>query len=665
MNKLNQTTVLFYLGFLVLSGLSNIILAQPTYTHNGNQTVEQNTNVVPSETIITAWATGINATNPQFNITSISLNGSLTFEAGLGPQVDPVSGDLSFTLTPNTSGFATFNVQLQDSMPVETSSPSTIRLDVEFINAAPSFTVDELTIIYNEKAGYVEKTGWAKNISPGPNPLENSQEVSFVTTIESQDPFISFDAFPKVDKFGNFSFEATGKSNGNVYLKIYLEDNGESNLPNNNQSEVFDVVLTINPINDAPTFIKGENIIVGEHDAVVTDIPWATNISAGAPDEEESQELTFVLTQTEISDEFQFDVPPAIDANGNISFEVAPHNNGFAIYELVLTDDGIDSPFPNKNTSTVQAFTITVNYINDPPSFDKGEDIIVEEGDIVSVFENWATNISPGESPNEQEQEIYFTVNFTEVSGSLAFLLAPQIDPNGTLSFRTTEHTFGEATMEIFLSDDGELASPHNNTSQPQSLKITVEPVNFPPDDIRLSKDFLLEKQPVGSEVGELATSDLDPEDEHNYALVEGEGSDGNEFFSIEGNILVANVSFNWDESDLYSVRIKSSDGEFSIEESFDITILKFIEGIKFANAITPNGDGNNDTWELEDIDAFPDALVHIYDKAGLTVYKSSGGYTPWDGKNNGKQLPMGTYYYVIDLRNGSPIYNGTLTIIL
>ena len=663
MNKFNQNTFLFYLGFLVLSGISNTILAQPTYTHNGNQTVLQNTDGVSSETIIASWASDINATDPQFNITSVSLNGSLVFE--VDPQVDPITGDLSFTLKPNTSGFATFNVQLEDLSSSETSSPSTIRLDVEFINTAPTFTVDELTIIYDEKAGFIEKTGWAKNISPGPNPLENSQEVTFITTIESQGPFISFDAFPKVDKFGNFSFEATDKSNGIVNLKIYLEDDGESASPNNNKSEVFDVVLTINPINDAPTFIKGENIIVGEHDAIVTDLPWATNVSAGAPDEEESQELTFVLTQTEISDGFQFDIPPTIDANGNLSFAAAPHNNGFAIYELVLQDDGADSPFPNKNTSNVQAFTVTVNFINDPPSFDKGEDIIVEEGDVVSVFENWATSISPGNSPNEQDQEVHFTVNFVEASGTLAFLLAPQIDPEGTLSFRTTEHTFGEATMEIFLTDDGELESPHNNTSESQTFIITVEAVNFPPDDIRLSKDFLLEKQPIGTEVGELATSDLDPEDEHNYALVEGEGSEGNEFFGIEGNKLVANVSFSWEESDQYSVRIKSSDGEFSIEESFNISILKFIEGIKFANAITPNGDGNNDTWVLEDIDAFPDALVHIYDKAGLTVYKSSGGYTAWDGTHNGKHLPMGTYYYVIDLRNGSPIYDGTLTIIL
>ena len=207
---------------------------------------------------------------------------------------------------------------------------------------------------------------------------------------------------------------------------------------------------------------------------------------------------------------------------------------------------------------------------------------------------------------------------------------------------------------------------PHKNTSNVIQLKVTVTPVNFPPNDIILSNQSILEKKEVGLEVGEFTTSDLDPEDTHNYALVAGDGSEGNDFFAIEGNKLVTTSSFNWEEATMQSIRVKSSDGEFSTEKIFEITILKLIEGVKFANAITPNSDGQNDTWEIEDIDAFPDALVHIYDKAGLTVYRSSGGYTPWEGTTtNGQKLPMGTYYYIIDLRDGSPIHQGTLTIIL
>jgi gliding motility-associated-like protein len=663
MNNYKQIISVITVGLIGLLGSAVTLLAQPTYTNAGNITVQQN--MVTSQTVITAWASNINAVDPQFNISSLSLSGSLQFNTI--PAIDAASGDLTFTLQQNTSGFATFNVVLEDLSDNLTSGVSTIRLDVEFINGSPTFSVASTNLTYDEKAGFVTLNGWATSISPGPNPLEqSSQQIDFVTEIVSQSTYIDFQAFPKVDKFGNFSFEATDKSNGTVQLRIYLQDDGaDSPPPNSNKSDPIDVTLIINPINDAPTFVKGENIIIDEHNGPTTISSWATQISAGAPDEDESQQLTFVLTEQEVSGNIQFDVPPTIDVNGNISFEVTPHYNGFIIYELVLQDDGINTPFPNENTSNVQAFTITVNFINDPPTFDPGGDVEVEEGDVVTVIENWATNVSPGISPNEQDQEILFTVNFVDVTGSLAFLLAPQIDANGNLNFRTTEHTHGEANFNVFLSDDGDAVLPNENTSGVETLKIIVSPVNFPPDDIRLTQQFVVEKQPPGKEVGQFETSDLDPEDTHNYALVAGEGSEGNDFFAIDGSTLVTNVSFNWEEGDSYSIRVKSSDGEFSIEENFTIDILKLIEGIKFANAITPNADGQNDTWEIEDIDAFPDALVHIYNKAGLTVFKSSGGYTAWDGSTNGKQLPMGTYYYIIDLRDGSPIYQGTLTIIL
>ncbi len=667
MNNIKHISVGAFIAISIVLNSFGIILAQPSYLHDGNKTIPQNLGIATPTTFL-SWATNITAVTPQFNISSISLNGSLAFEAGGEPTVNASTGTLTFTITPNTSGYVTFNVELEDLNDGLTSGISTIRIDVTFINGAPTFNVNpsNLNLTYDEKDGPITINGWATSISPDFNPEGNTQTINFVTTIISPSPYISFNALPSVDQFGHFTFELTDKANGSFNLEIYLEDNGSNSSPNNNKSTVVNVSITINPINDKPTFTGGTNIIVDEHTGPVTANNWATNLSAGAPDEELSQQLTFILTQKEITPNLAFNVPPSIDANGTISFEITPHYNGYAVYELILVDNGSNTPAPNANTSNVQAFTITANYINDPPTYNQGPDITVPEGDLISTFENWATNISPGLSPNEQGQELYYTVNFVQVTGTLAFLILPQISPDGTLTFRTTEHTHGEAIFDVFLTDDGDLVLPHKNTSDVVQLKITVTPVNVNPNDITLSNQSLLEKKPPGFEVGEFTTSDLDPEDIHNYALVAGEGSEGNEFFAIDGNKLTTAISFNWEESDTYTIRVKSSDGEFSVEKVFDITIFKLIEGIKFANAITPNGDGQNDTWEIEDIDAFPDALVNIYDKAGLAVYRSSGGYTAWEGTTlDGKQLPMGTYYYIIDLRDGSSIYQGTLTIIL
>ncbi|NNE54414.1 MAG: gliding motility-associated C-terminal domain-containing protein [Flavobacteriales bacterium] len=69
-------------------------------------------------------------------------------------------------------------------------------------------------------------------------------------------------------------------------------------------------------------------------------------------------------------------------------------------------------------------------------------------------------------------------------------------------------------------------------------------------------------------------------------------------------------------------------------------------------NTFTPNGDGVNDTWEINGISQFGNCQVNVYDRWGQLVFKSLGYATPWDGTNRGKFLPMGTYYWVIELNS-------------
>lgn len=85
---------------------------------------------------------------------------------------------------------------------------------------------------------------------------------------------------------------------------------------------------------------------------------------------------------------------------------------------------------------------------------------------------------------------------------------------------------------------------------------------------------------------------------------------------------------------------------------------------IEIYNAFTPNGDGKNDVWNIKHIEAYPNCEVLVYDQWGVKVFESTGYTEPWDGRYNGKDLPSGVYYYVIDLKNGKKAYNGSLTII-
>jgi len=85
-------------------------------------------------------------------------------------------------------------------------------------------------------------------------------------------------------------------------------------------------------------------------------------------------------------------------------------------------------------------------------------------------------------------------------------------------------------------------------------------------------------------------------------------------------------------------------------------------------NTITPSDqDGRNDVWRIEKLEAFPDAVVDIYDRWGRLIWRSEPGYpTPWDGRNmRGKEVPMDSYHYIILLNfGGDERVTGAVTVI-
>ena len=98
---------------------------------------------------------------------------------------------------------------------------------------------------------------------------------------------------------------------------------------------------------------------------------------------------------------------------------------------------------------------------------------------------------------------------------------------------------------------------------------------------------------------------------------------------------------------------------------------LEFIPVITPNEGFTPNGDGINDYWRIKFIDKFPNNIVTIFNRWGVKVYEQKGYSSTdeskmWDGNSkNGKELPSGTYYFVIILNEeGFNPITGPITII-
>jgi len=86
---------------------------------------------------------------------------------------------------------------------------------------------------------------------------------------------------------------------------------------------------------------------------------------------------------------------------------------------------------------------------------------------------------------------------------------------------------------------------------------------------------------------------------------------------------------------------------------------VRVFKKITIPNAFSPNGDGINDRWDIEALITYPESITQVFDRYGQRVFQSTGYAAPWDGTSNGKPLPAGTYYYIIDLKDGQPKLSG------
>lgn len=87
------------------------------------------------------------------------------------------------------------------------------------------------------------------------------------------------------------------------------------------------------------------------------------------------------------------------------------------------------------------------------------------------------------------------------------------------------------------------------------------------------------------------------------------------------------------------------------------------VDCLRIPNAFTPNEDGINDTWIIENIELFPRAIISVYNRWGQLLWSGRPG-EEWNGKYKDKLVPTGSYLYVIELYNGSKPYSGIVTVI-
>jgi gliding motility-associated-like protein len=618
----------------------------PSFTKGGNVVINED---APSQAIM-AWASAISAGSPSE--ASQTLMFTLSNDAHQLFSTQPIidlTGTLSFTPVPNTSGTATVTVTLKDNGGTANGgvdeSTQTFTITVNPVNDAPSFTKGA-DVSAPEDGPLQTFTGWATHLSAGPAD-EATQALSFLV---SNDNNALFSVQPSVNASGTLTFTPAPSAVGVATVTIRIRDNGGTQSGGIDQSPAETFTITINGVNDAPSFTKGADVVAHEDAGVQTLTNWATALSAG-PSDESAQSISILVSN---SMNGLFAVQPSLSPSGTLSFTPAPNISGTATVTVTLKDDG--GKANGGVDESTQTFTITVNPVNDVPSFIKGTDVAVNE-DEATVIAAWATAISAG--PDESIQAVTFVCSNNNNS---LFLAQPSVDPSGRLAFIPALNAFGIATVTIKVQDTGGVTNGGIDQSGVETFTITVNSVNDAPSiDAVSNVSVPLNSDPVLVTLRGIHTG---ASNEEGQQLILQAFSDNSLLLAEPQLSLLQNGSATltltpYPEmagSSIITLKLKDDGG--TARGGNDETTLTFIFTVEDAihpvflpNLFSPNGNGTNEMFRVR-ARGIAEIRFSIYDIYGQEVFSTTdvtqATQTGWDGRHNGKDQPAGTYTWTL-----------------
>ncbi|MDB5335019.1 MAG: hypothetical protein JWN70_638, partial [Planctomycetaceae bacterium] len=324
--------------------------------------------------------------------------------------------------------------------------------------------------------------------------------------------------------------------------------------------------ITVQNLNDAPTLDALSPVTFGE-DPVNPVVISLTGVSAGFG---ESQNITITATSSNPA-LFSNPIPvnytspnttgtltlsPNLNANGTATITVTMHDNGGTL------NGGVDT--------IVRTFQVTVNPVNDPPS-----DISLTNDTIAEIPAGTSlpTSVLVGDlsSTDPDNPAAGDTFTYSLVSGAGATdnakfaIIGDELFATGNIDFDTQPNY----TVRVRSTDSGtptqffdKVFTIHStNVNEPAtSITTAANPISGVPNSIP-------ENRPADSVVGTLVAGDPDAGDVTTFALVTGAGSADNQLFKIVSGQLVANVSFNYEVKNSYTVRIRATDSHGLIFE--------------------------------------------------------------------------------------------------
>jgi hypothetical protein len=306
---------------------------RPTFAPSADQTVIEDDGLQT----VPGWATQISAgpaneSGQTLNFIVSNDNAALFAAA---PAIAP-NGTLMYTPAADANGTATITVRLHDNGDVinggnDTSDSATFRINVTAVNDAPSF-VKGSDQTARQNAGVQTVAEWAMQISKGPAD-EAAQTLEFHVTTNHPE---LFEVPPAISPNGTLTFTPAAAVSGTAAVTVKIRDDGGTENGGVDTSEPQTFTISTIFTNDAPTFVAGSDIQIGNDAGPQSYTSWAKEISPG-PADEAGQTLDFRVT---VDNPSLFAALPSIAPDGTLTFTPAPAASGTATVLVQLHDNG-------------------------------------------------------------------------------------------------------------------------------------------------------------------------------------------------------------------------------------------------------------------------------------------------------------------------------------
>jgi gliding motility-associated-like protein len=647
----------------ITSVIVNGVNDAPSFTEGNDVAVNEDATAQS----VAGWATNLSAGPANESSQSLTFQVSNDNNALFSTQpAISASGTLTYTPAVNAWGVATVTVGLQDdggtaNGGVDESAAITFTITLKAVNDIPSFTKGA-DVGGNEDDAAQTVTGWATSVSAGPA-NESGQTLSFQV---SNDNHTLFSTQPAIDASGALTFTPAADAWGSATVTVVLTDDGGTADGGVDESAAITFALTLDAVNDAPSFTKGADVAVNEDAPVQSITGWATNLSTG-PADEAGQLLSFQVTN---DNNTVFSVQPAIDASGTLTFTPAADASGEVAVTVVLQDDG-GTANGGVDESPAITFTLSILPSNRAPSFTKGADVAVNEDATAQSVTGWATNLSAGPA-NESGQSLSFQVSNDNTN---LFSTQPAVNASGLLTFTPAPDAWGVATVTVVLHDDGGTANGGIDQSAPAIFTITLNPVNDAPhvnpmDDVRVtvnSEPFLVTITGLDPGPGEssqqltvVASSNAPSLLADPTVTLPGNGTATLQLAPEQGTTGVAIITVVIRDNGGTAL---SGQDETSI--TFALTVEDGIQHVFIPTLFSPNGDGANDVFRVR-ASGVADIRFCVYSADGHEVFRTTDVATAtesgWNGVYQGRDMPAGTYTWTLQghYSDGSALINGS-----